>query len=493
MDPARTAPIYGYSGQQLGPLGERAAVARQSGTTYPNQIAQLQQQQAAVLQQAQQQQALQLQQQLLSQRQLQSALEQQLQQGAITGLGPQAGGPAAGQPGQPWRAQPGSADDPTMEAFVSRTLYMKYLSPSMTEERITQLCETHGGDVRRITVQPGKNIAFVEFHDIRAAEKARVALKGLLPADGEKPLEVQYSRSREDRGSAKDGGPPIKATLYVRPSTSDRFFTDPNTADDYKTLFSGYGEVKKVNINRKREAEKFIEFYDLRAAESALKALNGHNFNGVQLEVQYAHFASKTLNRDSKIHDLLVAQSRNKYNSPTAVEGNTAGGYSPVRAHQSGRSVQGSPAGTNWGAGHPYDLAHLAATPQASQAQQGGPWSDAQVYQQYATALQQQMLVNAALQMGKPMGPAPGSLVATGRGGYQGGKSPYARRKPAEGSPPLTGANQTPVKLPGTSGEEPSESNGMNSSAAAVAAVAAAMAQATNNGGQQVEIPGATE
>lgn len=48
--------------------------------------------------------------------------------------------------------------------------------------------------------------------------------------------------------------PSAQGTLYVRPVTTERTFSDPNTLQQYKELFQRFGDVKKVNTNRKREA-----------------------------------------------------------------------------------------------------------------------------------------------------------------------------------------------------------------------------------------------
>jgi len=210
-------------------------------------------------------------------------------------------------------------DDPTMEVFISRTLYFNRLPPDSSEETLKSLCEPYG-DPRKISVQPHKHIAWVEFHDIRAAERARSALKGSI-IEG-KTIDVQYSRTRDDR-LIKDTN---QGTLYIRPISAERDFHDPNPLEKYKELFGSFGDIKKISTNRKREAEKFVEYYDLRAAEASMTSLNGFKFNGVELEIQYAHFSSKTLNRDSKLRDALPTRvSSRQLESPT--------GYAPYRSH----------------------------------------------------------------------------------------------------------------------------------------------------------------
>lgn len=183
----------------------------------------------------------------------------------------------------------GSSDDPG-EAYVSRTLYICKLPHDFTEAQIHAIFAPFG-DIRKITCYPSRQIAFVEYWDIRDAQRARNELREVYL--GGRLIEVQYSKTKDDRDKDRNTG-----TLYVRPLTTERNFHDPNTLQQYKELFSRYGDVKKVNTNRKREAEKFIEFHDLRSAEAALHALNGADFNGVKLEVQFANQSSKTINKE---------------------------------------------------------------------------------------------------------------------------------------------------------------------------------------------------
>ncbi|CDJ44913.1 RNA recognition motif. family protein, related [Eimeria tenella] len=90
-------------------------------------------------------------------------------------------------------------------------------------------------------------------------------------------------------------------TLYIRPTngmSSSTTLSDPNSLDAYRRLFSSYGDIKKVSVNRKRDSEKFVEYHDVRDAAKALEALNGHNFNGVTLQICFAQNASRTFNRE---------------------------------------------------------------------------------------------------------------------------------------------------------------------------------------------------
>lgn len=225
---------------------------------------------------------------------------------------------------------PGDIDE---EPFVSRTLYFCRLPPDFTEDMIFDACARFG-EVRKVTCYQSRQIAFAEYWDIRDAQKARHGLK-TLRLNG-RTVEVQYSKTQNEKARERNTG-----TLYVRPMTLERHFHDPNTLLQYRELFGKFGDVKKVNTNRKREAEKFIEFHDLRHAERALEALNGFVFNGVKLEVQFANQSSKTVSASA----LPAAKKRDP--SPSQIFANngrittTPSTWGVPAVHASWRGVQG--------------------------------------------------------------------------------------------------------------------------------------------------------
>ncbi|CEM27810.1 unnamed protein product [Vitrella brassicaformis CCMP3155] len=167
----------------------------------------------------------------------------------------------------------------------------------VSDEEIRKAAE-EWGDIKNFINISTKGMAFIEYFDLRAAEEARKGLKA--KEFGGKSIDAQFSSGRPDGGREENQG-----TLFVRPATADRNFIDINSVEQYRELFTAFGAVKKVTPNRKREAEKFVQYFDLRDAEKALKGLNGFNFNGVLLDVQFSNQPSRSLNRDSKIHDLI--------------------------------------------------------------------------------------------------------------------------------------------------------------------------------------------
>ena len=65
------------------------------------------------------------------------------------------------------------------------------------------------------------------------------------------------------------------------------------TAEDLGTLFSSYGNIENVNLVEYRETGRpkgfgFVTFTDNDAADKAIAALNGSDFNGRALRVNIA-------------------------------------------------------------------------------------------------------------------------------------------------------------------------------------------------------------
>ena len=190
-----------------------------------------------------------------------------------------------------------SWEDPATEAWITRLLYICKLSHDVTEEQLQPLLENHG-DIKKLKCIKSKGIAFVEYWDIRSSEKAHGKLKG-CEIHG-RTIDVQYSTGRSS-GREKNLG-----TLYVRPKISNSTLTDTNSVQSYEELFAKYGEVKQIKQNKSRSSsEKFVEFYDLRAAEAALESLNGFSHNGTPLYVQFSRNATRTLNKESSMAKMM--------------------------------------------------------------------------------------------------------------------------------------------------------------------------------------------
>jgi RNA recognition motif-containing protein len=113
----------------------------------------------------------------------------------------------------------------------------------------------------------------VSYFDIRHAQNAVLHLHACNFKN--KKLEVQYFFPK-DYTSLKEQN---QGTLVI-------FNLDPNTSnEDLKSIFGEYGEIKEIRESPNKK-HKFIEFYDVRDAERAMKYLNKSEVKGKKIKIE---------------------------------------------------------------------------------------------------------------------------------------------------------------------------------------------------------------
>ncbi|KAG2490810.1 hypothetical protein HYH03_010732 [Edaphochlamys debaryana] len=141
----------------------------------------------------------------------------------------------------------------------SRTLFVRHISPTATDEELHAMFKVFG-DVRHIyTVSKHRGFVMVTYFDLRAAARAQAALHG-APLSGT-PLEVTFCAPKGD--------------ATVNQGTVTVFNLDPDTSNDHLVwLFHKFGDVKDIRESPDRSNQKFITFFDTRHALAALRAMN---------------------------------------------------------------------------------------------------------------------------------------------------------------------------------------------------------------------------
>ncbi|KAG6477108.1 hypothetical protein ZIOFF_066360 [Zingiber officinale] len=131
------------------------------------------------------------------------------------------------------------------------------------------------GDIRSLyTSCKHKGFVMIYYYDMRSARNAMRALQN-MPLRRRK-LDIHFSIPK-DNPSDKDVN---QGTLVI-------FNLDPSVSnDDLKHIFGAYGEVKEIRETPHRLHHKFIEFYDVRAAESALRSLNKSDLAGKRIKLE---------------------------------------------------------------------------------------------------------------------------------------------------------------------------------------------------------------
>ncbi|WOL02545.1 hypothetical protein Cni_G11264 [Canna indica] len=156
----------------------------------------------------------------------------------------------------------------------SRTLFVRNINSNVEDAELRALFEQYG-DIRTLyTACKHRGFVMISYYDIRAARNAMRALQN-KPLRRRK-LDIHFSIPK-DNPSDKDVN---QGTLVV-------FNLDSSvTNDDLHMIFGIYGEIKEIRETPHKHHHKFIEFYDVRAAEAALHALNRSDIAGKKIKLE---------------------------------------------------------------------------------------------------------------------------------------------------------------------------------------------------------------
>ncbi|KAJ8545360.1 hypothetical protein K7X08_017943 [Anisodus acutangulus] len=156
----------------------------------------------------------------------------------------------------------------------SRTLFVRNINSNVEDSELRTLFEQYG-DIRTLyTACKHRGFVMISYFDIRAARTAMRALQN-KPLRRRK-LDIHFSIPK-DNPSDKDVN---QGTLVV-------FNLDPSVSnDDLRQIFGAYGEIKEIRETPHKRHHKFIEYYDVRAAEAALRSLNRSDIAGKRIKLE---------------------------------------------------------------------------------------------------------------------------------------------------------------------------------------------------------------
>ncbi|OIW00232.1 hypothetical protein TanjilG_27483 [Lupinus angustifolius] len=159
----------------------------------------------------------------------------------------------------------------------SRTLFVRNINSNVEDSELKSVFEQYG-DIRTIyTACKHRGFVMISYYDLRAAQNAMQALQN-RPLRSRK-LDIHYSIPKAN-APEKDIG---HGTLMLSGLDSSAL------NDELKRIFGFYGEIKDIYEYPEMNHHTFIEFYDVRAAEAALRALNRIGIAGKQIKLEPGH------------------------------------------------------------------------------------------------------------------------------------------------------------------------------------------------------------
>ncbi|XP_031389663.1 protein MEI2-like 5 isoform X1 [Punica granatum] len=174
----------------------------------------------------------------------------------------------------------------------SRTLFVRNINSNVEDSELRSLFEIarrliwlgrlnfgllvqQYGDIRTMyTACKHRGFVMISYYDIRGARTAMRALQN-KPLRRRK-LDIHFSIPKENP-TDKDIN---QGTLVV-------FNLDLSVSNEQLLkIFGCYGEVKEIRETPQKRHHKFIEYYDVRHAEAALKSLNGCDIAGKRIKLE---------------------------------------------------------------------------------------------------------------------------------------------------------------------------------------------------------------
>ncbi|KAI4383634.1 hypothetical protein MLD38_009446 [Melastoma candidum] len=155
----------------------------------------------------------------------------------------------------------------------SRTLFVRNINSNVEDSELQALFERYGEIQSLYTACKQRGFVMISYYDIRASHDAMRALQG-RPLQ-RRNLDIHYSIPK-DNSTEKELSQGMLAVYDLDPSISD---------DEVRHIFSNYGEVKEISDGLHGN-QKYVEFYDIRAAEAALLALNMSEIAGRRIKIQ---------------------------------------------------------------------------------------------------------------------------------------------------------------------------------------------------------------
>ncbi|KAL6899119.1 hypothetical protein ACP4OV_005777 [Aristida adscensionis] len=153
----------------------------------------------------------------------------------------------------------------------SRTLFVRNINSNVEDSELKLLFEQYGEIRTLYTACKHRGFVMISYYDIRSARNAMQALQN-KPLRRRK-LDIHYSIPK-DNPSDKDINQGMVVIFNVDPSI---------TNDSLHKIFGDYGEIKEIRDTPQQGHHKIIEFYDVRAAEAAVRDLSRTDLAGKKI------------------------------------------------------------------------------------------------------------------------------------------------------------------------------------------------------------------
>ncbi|EIW87088.1 hypothetical protein CONPUDRAFT_79258 [Coniophora puteana RWD-64-598 SS2] len=221
-----------------------------------------------------------------------------------------------------------------------RTLFIRNIKYETNSDDVRRSFEEHGDIKTFFDLISTRGMVFVTYFDLRAAERARDRLQGSEISG--RPIDVHYSLPRDDGGKGGDKNQ-YQGTLIVtmRNSSSGQGIDD----NEVRRRFQQIGDVKSV-MPGDHPAQRYVEFYDIRACDIAFDRLNHQPLQDGMMEVTFAWEEQEVTGPATQRQPKFDGGGGRDWD-----DGHRGGGTHGRRGHRGGRGRGKGRGGSNSGGG----------------------------------------------------------------------------------------------------------------------------------------------
>jgi hypothetical protein len=156
----------------------------------------------------------------------------------------------------------------------NRRLLLSAIPPDVNEFDI-RAAAGRFGDIAMVEIDRNTRSALVQFFDIRAA----AAMRGNGIRIHGQSVSVVFAPPETIKNRRK---PPNNGTVVI-------FHLEPGTPDEaVREELSKYGVVRQVRSPPDRDTQRFVEFWDLRDAEAAIRGIKGKMLLNARVSVEFS-------------------------------------------------------------------------------------------------------------------------------------------------------------------------------------------------------------
>ena len=149
----------------------------------------------------------------------------------------------------------------------SRSIMLSNIDPNTTKDDLLYIFDSFGPYESSDLSNLSKGVAYVHFYSMEDAQAMRVStiyirnqqVMKIFHADSQ----INYNFNNNSKKPKNNG----TIVLFHLPKEINE--------NELHDIFSTFGKIRQIRNTPSKTSQKFIEFYDTRAAEKALKTLNG--------------------------------------------------------------------------------------------------------------------------------------------------------------------------------------------------------------------------